>query len=234
MPDAKGKIFFVGRLDGLGARLSSMLDAIWLADRFGGRFRFHWFNTAQSPQEPVIRPRTEVFSAAFLQAHHVDIAQFRSWTPRPLSGLPMPLEDALRPDSGIDCFSITWAPLRLQGPGLSALAAEGRDRRAAFDAIGFSPALERARRLAATVALPPGAAALHLRAGDVVHGPYRAGGGHHGRVISYPIALHILRQRAEAGVPMILFGQDAALCEHAKHAHGAVLAADLTAGLGFT
>jgi hypothetical protein len=227
-------VFFAGRQDGLGARLAAMLDAIWLAERHGGRFLFHWPDQGQSPWETAIKPGASTFSPDFISAHHVGpgvVARLQMQSLRALAARGVSLEEALQPGSGIGGFVVAWPPLdqQLRHP---VAGSAGADRRAAFARIGFSDDLERARALAQEAALPPGAVALHLRAGDVMEGFYRAGDNHHSRVIPYPVALDVLARSAAEGVPVVVFGQDAGLCAHARSAHGAILAADLAQGLG--
>lgn len=229
------KVFFAGRKDGLGARLSAMLDAIWLAQRHEGRFLFHWPEQGQSPWDTAIKPGASMFTPGFLSAHHVGpgvVDRLNLKALKALGALGMTFDDALRPGSGIGGFVLAWPPIERQ-LRVPIAGTEGADRRAAFDSIGFSAELERARDLAGEAAIPAGAVALHLRAGDVLEGFYRAGDSHHGRVIPYPVALDILRRKAAEGVPVVVFGQDSALCAHARSAHGAILATDLAAGLCF-
>ncbi len=217
----------------MGARLSAMLDAIWLAEKHGGRFLFHWPDHGQSPWEAAVKPGARIFSPDFMSAHHVGpgmVARLELRSLRALAARDVTLEDALQPGSGIGGFVVAWPPIdqQLRRPAARDL---GGDRRAAFASIGFNDELERARALAQEAAIPPGAVALHLRAGDVVEGFYRAGDNHHSRVIPYPVALDILKRSAIEGVPVVVFGQDCELCAHARSAHGAILAADLAEGL---
>jgi hypothetical protein len=101
------------------------------------------------------------------------------------------------------------------------------DRRDAFRSIAFTPQLERARRLADDVPLPSGAVALHLRAGDIVYGRFRASGVHHDKVVSYPIGLEILNNARENGKSVVIFGQDHTISGYMREKYGAIIANDI-------
>jgi hypothetical protein len=221
------------RDDGFGARLCALLDAAWLAERFGGRLGLVWPDQGVSREHNAIAPAGEVFSATFLAAHLLDRAALRRIRRAPLREVQSEFAAALGPESGLDGFIINGLPLAAQAPALRSIAPVEADRRAAFRAIRFAPELEAARVLAEQLPLAPGTLAMHLRAGDIVYGEYRASGFFHDKVVAYPVAMELLRQEAEAGTPVLLFGQDRALAEHARDRWGALLAEDLCAGKGF-
>ncbi len=227
------RLFLVDRNDGFGARLAAMLDAIWLARQFDGRFAFHWPDMGVSQDDNAIEARTNVFSPRFLAEHHVEAERVASLRLQTLASVPADVEAALEAAQGLDGFRVLGAMLGAEARRRIGPARLASEWRAAFRSIGFSPALHRARRLAAAVPIARNTIALHLRAGDIVYGSYRASGAFHGRVIAYPIAFELLRRRAEAGAPVLLFGQDHALCDHAKRAWNATLAQDFAAGYGF-
>jgi hypothetical protein len=234
MHDFAEKIFLVHRTDGFGARLSCMVDAIFFAQALGGRFAFHWPDSGLSRQENAILPRSDTFAPEFLDTYHAGAADIRALAVKPLHAVQSRFAEAMRADSGIDGFVIGWEPIASYAPRLADVVPLQTDRRAAFAAIRFSPALEHARRLAETIPLPAGVAAIHLRAGDIVYGRFRASGFHHDKVVPYPLTLRIMERLAGAGTPILVFGQDRAIAEHAKRQHGAVLAAELAERHGFS
>jgi hypothetical protein len=226
-------LFVADRVDGLGGRLGSMIEASWLADRLGGRFVFYWRAEGVSDQMNAIVAKEEVFSAAFLERHHRARAELARLAIRPLGAVHRDLAGVLRPGSGIDGLSVNWQPpLARLLHGMPGLEGIDGDRRAIYEAIGLAPGPARARALAQRVALAPGTAALHLRAGDIVYGRYRASDLFHAKVSPYTAVLGILRAKAAQGAPVVVFGQDEELCRAARDEYGAVLAADLTRGLG--
>jgi hypothetical protein len=227
------RLFLVDRNDGFGARLAAMLDAIWLARQFDGHFAFHWPDTGVSQAHNAIAARTSVFAPRFLAEHHVEADRVASLRLRTLVSVPPDVDAALQAAAGLDGFRVQGGRLGAEARRRLGPARLASEWRAAFRSIGFSPALQRARRLAAAVPIARNTVALHLRAGDIVYGSYRASGAFHGRVIPYPVAFEVLRRRAEAGAPLLVFGQDRALCDHARRAWNAALAEDLAAEHGF-
>jgi hypothetical protein len=202
-------LFVADRVDGLGGRLGSMIEASWLADRLGGRFVFYWRAEGVSDQMNAIVAKEQVFSAAFLERHHVPRAELARLAIRPLGAVHRDLAGALRPGSGIDGLSVNWQPpLARLLHGMPGLEGIDGDRRASYEAIGLAPGPARARALAQRVALAPGTAALHLRAGDIVYGRYRASDLFHAKVSPYTAVLGILRAKAAQGAPVVVFGQD--------------------------
>lgn len=227
------RLFLVDRNDGFGARLAAMLDAIWLARQVDGRFAFHWPDTGVSQDHNAIEPRRTVFAPRFLAEHHVGADHVASLRLQTIVSVPADVEAALQAAAGFDGFRVHGAMLGAEARRRIGPARLASEWRAAFRSIGFSPALQRARRLAAAVPIARNTIALHLRAGDIVYGRYRASGAFHGRVIPYPVAFELLRRRAEAGAPVLVFGQDRALCDHAKRAMNAMLAQDFAVEYGF-
>jgi hypothetical protein len=227
------RLFLVDRNDGFGARLAAMLDAMWLARQFDGRFAFHWPDTGVSQAHNAIEARTNVFAPRFLAEHHLEADRVASLRLRTLVSVPPDVEAALEAAHGFDGFRVQGGMLGAEARRRLGPARLASEWRAAFRSIGFSPALHRARRLAAAVPIARNTTALHLRAGDIVYGSYRASGAFHGRVIAYPVAFDLLRRRAEAGAPVLVFGQDRALCDHARRAWNALLAQDFADEHGF-
>jgi hypothetical protein len=233
MAPSTNRLFLVDRNDGFGARLAAMLDAIWLARQFDGRFAFHWPDTGVSQAQNAIEALRTVFAPRFLAEHHVGADHVASLRLQTIISVPPDVGAALEAASGLDGFRVQGAMLGAEARRRLGPARLTSEWRAAFRSIGFSPALHRARRLASAVPIARNTIALHLRAGDIVYGSYRASGAFHGRVIAYPVAFELLRRRAEAGAPVLLFGQDRALCDHAKHAWNATLAQDFADEYGF-
>ena len=187
-----GTVFLADRVDGFGARLSAMVDAAWLAARFGRGFKFSWRPFGVSDHANVISPSDEVFDPAFLERHHLDRRALRGKAIRSLQEVQRNLPDAVRDDSGIDAIRIDWRPFARQAPDLAPMMGSA-GRRAAFEAIRFAPPLEEARSLAAAVDVPADSVAIHLRAGDIVYGRFRAFGALHAKVLPYPLFFELLR-----------------------------------------
>ncbi len=221
------RVFLTTRRDGFGERLRALMNAIILAERFGGTFGLIWEESREHDKAAhAILPAERTFAAAFLAAHVLSPGASGA---RPRGTRPL-TPAALRAGGGR--FRVEQHDLATVLPDLDPPL--GREAgAAAFRRIRFSDPLERARAAAEAVDLGGTAAAIHLRAGDIIYGPHRLVGHFASKVVAWPLALGLAERLAAAGHRVIVFGQDQALCRHAAAGAGRLFAGDLAAEQGF-
>jgi hypothetical protein len=225
---SSGWRFLVFQRDGLGARLSSLINALALARRTGGAVDLDWPPmTAGDPETHAMGPVSEILAPAFVERHRGPGA------PKGLSGVAElgAVRDAIQsgkaPPQGVVAVRAHWRPIGHELPQFWTAQEYRALCRAAFDAIEFVPALEAARRKAAALPLPARAVGVHLRAGDVIYGDYRTDARMVTKAISYPVAEAIVAEERAARHPVILFGEDRAFMAHLAKRHAARPIADM-------
>ena len=191
--------------DGLGSRVGAMLEALWLAQRLGLGFRFHWNPVRSETPDRSLPPPKAVFDADFLRACHrplVKLPAARRYDDPNLirSELMAAIQDPARRGIVVDRFA---TGLRLDG--VPATSAELRD---AWQRIGWNSRL-RELESRAREAMSERSVALHMRRGDIVYGQSRR---RHWPGKFRPFAW--LRRAAEdlcdRGTPVVVFGDTSA------------------------
>jgi len=185
-----------------------MVNALWLAERVGLPFRFHWRPARFESPERCVPPAAAVFDPDFLAASHRPLAQFRTGlravkTSLSRSEIAEAVRDPRRRGVVIDHV----------GPGLQLddVAAAPAELRAAWNRIGWNRRLldleTRARE-----SVPSRSTALHVRRGDIVYGKLRR---KHWPAKFRPFAW--LRRAAEdlcaGGETVVVFGDSPATVE---------------------
>jgi hypothetical protein len=229
------RLFSASRTDGLGERLRALLNARVLAEHFGGRFGFLWGEMTKGTEldHHSVAPVSETFSPDFIAAHHLDRQSLDRMQTMSL-GMAMQVQAMAGAfPSDVDAIEVSQGNLSGQGVVLPPGTDLTTLYRRAWDSLPFVPALEEARRLAETVSFPARAAAIHLRAGDIVYGHHRLTDRFHCKVCAYPIVEEVIRNQIRDGFTPVLFGQDFALCRYLRDRHGALLATDLAVGQVF-
>lgn len=218
--------FIAHRTDGLGARLLNLLVTMVLAERHGGEMAFTWRQVRRDFH--AIDFAEAIFAPSFLERHLVPASATRG------RGIAL-----IQPDDPFDDAAVraklASAPATLvvsradrPAPLLSAFrTASDNPFARAFARIAFTPPLERARTRAGEIALPEHPVALHLRAGDIVFGSYRFRTGFETKVISLPLAIHLMATCARNGQTPVLFGQDERAVRWLAERFGGVVAAEL-------
>jgi hypothetical protein len=172
---APGPWFVSTRADGLCMRLATLLDVMLLARWFDGRFGFFW-DVASVPaaDQQTFEVPERVFSRDFLDRHRLPETAHDPAAPDLSTRAPTP-----------EAFSQILDRARLGGPlyfhqprqlpaYMPFLADRFRpaDYAETFAAIGFTAAGRHAIDLARRWPLAPGAVAIHLRGGDILHGTH--------------------------------------------------------------
>jgi hypothetical protein len=215
--------------DGYGERLRAMMNAMLMAEAFGGRFYFNW-GPLQRPQEKLkaqsVDDRKTIFSPKFIRAHHVSRATLKKLNIGEFHSLP-------QNETFADCVNrYDGVTIRqsLAGFHREALAARNIDLKIAypriFEKIAFAPPLARMKDLADSVDLAADTVALHLRAGDVIYGAARGVGRFAGKCFPYPLVTTFIRDRTAAGDALLVFGQDEDFLTALQRNQGVRLARD--------
>lgn len=221
------KVVVCNREDGLGERLRALCNAMAVAGFLGADFKFQWDAIPYHPELHAIQPAEDTFAADFVRDHRVDkivagdyaAMVFPPYTPATLHDLMnAPYKGIIMQQTGLHHVM----DLRAQHDWPQRF-------RAAFDSLPFVPAVEAARQKALYARLPPRPVAVHLRAGDIVFGEHRFRGRFGAKVVTYPVAKHLIRQLIMEGDTPVIFGQDLVTCRYLAERFGGVLAADLLA-----
>ena len=226
-------VFVANRDDGLGERLNALLNAIWLAEMHGCGFRFCWSDRFSTDPTHAIRPAAETFAPGFLDRHLISDAQARGlWT---ITGPGRSLPDIgarLARLGQIAAPREDLASLMAPEEELSDTTALSR----AFARIEFSDEISDAIRTARALPLPADAVAIHLRAGDIIFGPYRKYIHFAYKALPVTLVRMVLDKMQAEGRAVYLFGQDATLIDQLSdgvHVHdGTGLAPDAAAAWG--
>jgi F5/8 type C domain len=226
------KIILANRTDGLGARLNAILNAMYLADRLGVDFKFCWKESSGKAiaNRNFIRPATEIFTQAFVRDHCRNDINPRDFAPLPKSFSHdhfLQERDAM-PHKG-------WVAVHVPKIFRARLAtplheAKGISFPEAFGRIEFTPVISDAIAAARALTVAPESVAIHLRAGDIVNGRYRAAPRFTDKIITLPIAKELIKRATRLGACVYLFGQDMEALGHLKRAGNVVLASELDSG----
>lgn len=219
--------FVATRLDGLCQRLTTLLNAVILADLTGRDFGFVWYSAALPDIDRQANSDLGLlFTPEFVERHLVDFLSLRAGMPHYLNRAYDRAEfealmDAAR-QHGV--FQVD-RPGKLEQifPHLAERIDPGINARA-FEGLGFTDGARAAMRLAREIDLPEGAVGLHLRGGDIVHGSHSNHGGYLHKAVSIFEAEAIAQKTRKAGRPLVIVGQEEdaidALAHHHDHVSG--------------
>ena len=231
--NTNGSVFLAQNRDGLGERLRAIANAMVAAETFDGQFRFVWPELrAELVSAHAVLSADEFFSESFCAAHLLPEEHLKILSPEPLSEVTGDLAAGRLPEE--TAISVAQLDLCDQAPELFSRQTARFDLVAAFARISLTEPMEFARSLAYQVELPPEAAAIHLRAGDVIYGIYRHMDEFHHKVLAYPLAIELIARLKAQGIAPLLFGQDSELLHHLRDDYGALLADDFGERADFT
>jgi hypothetical protein len=203
--------FVATREDGLCMRLITILDAALLARTHDGDYAFLW-DEADTPaiDQQTTSSARAVFDPAFLARHCLteDTA---------LAAAPVLHSHAITPDdlAAQIARARPGGLLRIERPvGLEGSTRALSDRLGPtafadlFDALGLSPPVRAAVAAARALPLPPGAVAIHIRGGDVVHGTHSHMATYLHKAPSLPEIAALARRLTAESRPVWLIGQE--------------------------
>ncbi|MBM1219696.1 hypothetical protein JQU17_05760 [Ponticoccus sp. SC2-23] len=203
--------FVATRLDGLCQRLTTLLNAVILADLTGRDFGFIWY--AADLPEVDGQANSDLgllFEPDFVERHLVDLHALHRGMPhyynRPYSEAEFDWLMKEAEDHGV--FQVD-RPGRVEQ--IFPQFADRIDRftnARAFDSLGFTATARAAIDEALGHPLPEGAVGLHLRGGDIVHGTHSNHGGYLHKAVSIFEVEALAEQTKTAGTPLVIVGQE--------------------------
>ena len=218
------------RADGFGERLKALLNAMVIAKRLPGEFRFGWRTMADGIAVwHDVLPVEQTFTKKFRDLYFQTPAEISALDPVKVSEAAMNKRSVFR-----KTYLVSQARLEAQCPSYT--YAKTKDAfKPCFDEIEFTPHLERGRDCAKAVDLTKhaGSVALHLRAGDIIFGRYRKMGRYHRKACPFPIAERIAAEMQADGRQLVIFGQDEAFIEYLVDRYGAISATSLAKAHAF-
>ena len=207
--------FVATRFDGLCQRLTTLLDAAVLAEVTGQDFGFTWMD-ADLPEidAQANDDLTALFTPSFIDRHRVPVDALAPGMPRYFnqrySKAQFDQMLAAAADHG-DFWVDRPGNLPVIFPHLADKMPSGTNARV-FDQLGFTPGARAALDLAREIDLPPKPVALHLRAGDIVHGTHSNHGGYIHKAVSIFEAEGAAEKTRDNGNSLVLIGQEASFC----------------------
>lgn len=215
-----GAPVFVGRRsDGLGERLNSIINAIWLSDIFETDFRFSWSDRLIDNEFHAIMPIERMFSKSFIDQYHAPVEETKgAWDfDKPKRSLTA-VEWALCSQGGVSGPRTTLSDYISDAPEIL----RGSGPADAFKKIGFSQEINEAIDVARSTPIPDSAVAVHLRSGDVFYTDYRKYLNYTYKGLTAPIAKAMIRKFVDDGHSVYLFGEDKEQIEYLSEAGPAV------------
>lgn len=217
-------VFHSHRLDGMGARLRALINAITLANICDADFTFSWFSNLaivdkKDAKYHAIGEAADIFDKDFLKNHCRNLGQevLKKGYTRKIRSLE-DIETAIKED--VEQISVDFM-------NVYAALSDARERipkqefKAAFDRIGFSEPVTEAIQIANSIDVPENAVALHMRAGDLVYGQYRIYENFTIKVVPVTAILEIVRHYQASGRSVYVFGEDLDACEFVASTEGA-------------
>lgn len=224
-------IFIAKRSDGFGERMKAVLNAMVAAEALGGSFYIVWNEMLESiERDHSVQSREKTFSKKFIAGHLIEPRDFSVLSTKNSSAEGFSMTSFFA--SNRDAIIVEQAKITSRIPEVSRKIQPGAYARA-FKKIEFSEPLERAREVARSIQISDSSVALHLRAGDIIYGRYRFTDLYIGKVITFPVAEHIISVENSNGNAVVLFGQDDDLCRYFASKYEVVLAGQLGDAFGF-
>lgn len=203
--------FVATRLDGLCQRLTTLLNAVILAELTGRDFGFIWYSAGLPEIDRQANSDLDLlFEREFSDRHLVDFLSLKPGMPnyyhRPHTKAQFDWLMAAAADHGV--FQVD-RPGKLESifPHL-ADRIDGDTNRRAFESLGFTASARAAIDLARQINLPEGAVGLHLRGGDIVHGTHSNHGGYLHKAVSIFEVEEIVERVRQSGKPLVIVGQE--------------------------
>lgn len=192
------------RNDGFGQRLWSIINGMALASLTNRNFYFSWPKIGSTGAEfHAVLTANETFSHDFLEKHHTDLTKTDGMSLKSLTKNSIYTFDDLY---SVPSLIAEPEPLNKYFPRLKI---EPSIFRRAYDEIVFSEDIECARKIAEQISLPDGhIAAIHIRAGDIVYGPFRFMERFATKALPFFILKMLVEKLQKENTSIFLFGED--------------------------
>jgi hypothetical protein len=203
--------FVATRLDGLCQRLTTLLNAVILADLTDRDFGFVWY-AANLPEvdRQANSDLSLLFEDDFVARHLVDLHALPPGMPHYYNQAYSEAEfnRLMRAAEDYGVFQVDRPGKIEQIFPHFADRIDGGTNARAFDKLGFTASARSAIEEARAYPLPEGAVGLHLRGGDIVHGTHSNHGGYLHKAVSIFEVEALAEQTKEAGKPLVIVGQE--------------------------
>lgn len=212
-------VFVAKRTDGLGERLKAILHALALCKVYGAEFKFYWNEEKFNREGHAVDKIEKIFSSQFIHNHHVDLLEI------PECKI---IDDFLLSKKNGWYFcnqNISRNAFKNCPDDYKLYQVELKN---AFRMIGFSDSIQKVIKKANSFDIEKDFVALHLRAGDVVYGGFYQSFSHTGKALSYPIALHVIREAKKNALRVLIFGQDVELIKKLSKMDNALSASEFS------
>lgn len=220
------------RRDGLGARLTSLLAAMRVAELLDVEFKFTWtgLSTWAMDFRPVnghsIAAPDEFFSAEFLDEHLIDHSDAPN-IPELSGPGQFTVQDLLDNFNRNGALHIGHNPLEtICGPDFPQSTFVMRD---CFDRIGFSDSILDVIESAKNVDIAGPMTAVHVRGGDIIYGEWRKRALWTYKGMSLPIAKATIQWALEKGDSIVCFGDDGEVLDYLSAEYGIINGSALSA-----
>lgn len=212
MPQATGGRLIAFRADRLGARLVSLMNAMRIAETVGAEFACAW--TKSEGVGEVFNDPTELFDAAFVEAHFVSLDAWPEIRRRAQSLRPSATGSAATVASSLDAGSDlvvenAFGVITMQGEAQEDAV---RDFRRQLGRIRFSRSVSGAMKALDTEL--NGHTAYHIRRGDLTDDTKAMNKPWPHKMVPNEFYETHIRECLEASVGAVLFSDDPATVEH--------------------
>lgn len=220
---------YSARPDGLGARLTSLLTAMRVAELLDEEFKFTWTGISTWRMEfrdidghAIAHPH-DFFGKGFADRHLIDPRLVR---PRDILALPelsgqrdLTVEDLRQRFNSAGGLRVTGVPPleEICTPELPPGTFRMRD---CFDRIGFSDSIRGALDAAKNVDLAGPMTAFHLRGGDLVYGKWRKTVRWTYKSLPIPVAKSMIEWALVRGSSVVCFGTDSEVLDYLCSEYG--------------
>ena len=213
------------RPDGFGLRMQCLLNGLYLAKALNCEFKLVWPDGIAGPAKDFEKSKEK--DASNLIGHSVEPLASIFADERILgaqSAGRLAIRSLIAEETGLSAAQLLQSKLHDEPNTLYAPSGDLGETLAPelapnaefglpdiFESLKFSPSMEKAIQAARAVDLERNFAALHIRSGDIVYGPYRLQGTRFaGKAVSMPLARMAIENLQGRGLDVLVFGEDGA------------------------
>jgi hypothetical protein len=195
------------RTDGAGERLKAIVNAIFISEMMDLDFKFTWLERMGGGNKfHATECKESIFSKEFIDDYHIEKRT------EPKSDLGMGLFKNFDGDLALIANRLANNNLIMDQRDMSSLfpSLAPINLFSSFQKIGFSENIQSVKESALNFKPPKNSIAIHMRSGDIIHGPHRHTCRHTQKVITVPVALELIKRAKSKGYNVVLFGQNLA------------------------
>ena len=220
------------RRDGVGGRLITLLNAMYMAKLLNCGFSFNWIEISydvndSGSQQVHVDSVEKVFSAPFVQEHHLELPSSYKHHDVKLFRKGKYFHRHLANPSSHELQGVLHATNLLPTEQFQArLLPPDSYYKLLFETIAFSPEFKKIIDAALRADVPDDYTALHMRAGDVIHTAWREGILWANKTAPLQITKMALEKMNGEKRKVIVFGEDAEVLAYLGSVYTFSVAAD--------